>query len=142
MATIKEFILLENEVILAQIEGDAFNDSPNPIAKLIGAVMRIIYMILGIKLRTYIIATNQRIVQIEKKTRFWGLLSGDTCVYTLNKKSIQYVGYATAVSWLFFKAHYFVIANMTGVLNITYRGSGADLAKSCAIFDKVVCDQI
>lgn len=141
MATIKEFIPLEDEVILTQIEGDAFNDSPNPIAKLIGAVMRILYMIIGIKLRTYIIATNKRIVQIEKKTIFWGMLAGDTAVYTLNKNNIQFVGYMTAVSWFIFKAHYFVISNMGGLLKITYKGSGEDLSKSCAIFDKIICEK-
>lgn len=142
MATIKEFILLEGETILTQIEGDAFNDSPNPIAKLIGAVMRIIYMILGVKLRTYIIATDKRIVQIEKKTILWGLLPGDTSVFTLNKRNIQSVGYMTAVSWFVFKAHYFVIANMGGLLKITYKGSANELANSCSIFDKIVCDQL
>ncbi|MFI3305901.1 MAG: hypothetical protein R3Y68_05255 [Rikenellaceae bacterium] len=139
MATIKEFVLLEDEVVLAQVEGDAFNDSPNPIAKLIAAVLRIVYMIIGIKLRTYIIATNKRIVQIEKTTMFWGILPGDTAVFTLNKSAIQSVGYMTAVSFFIFKVHYFVISNMGGSLRITYKGSADELAQSCAVFDKLVC---
>ena len=62
MVKLKEFSLLEGEEVLQQIEGDAYNDSPNPIMRLIAAVVRIIWLILGVRFRAYIIVTNMRIV--------------------------------------------------------------------------------
>ncbi len=141
MKTIKEFILLENENILAQIEGDAFNTSPNPIAKCFGAAARFISSIFGMKLRTYIIATNQRIVKIEKTTLFWGLLKSDISVHTLNKRNIQSVGYMTSFSWFVFKTHYFVISNMGSSVMVAYNGSGAELAQHCTVFDEIICNK-
>lgn len=139
MAKLKEFTLLEGENVLAEIEGDAFNDSPNPIAKLFGMILRIFWMIFGVKLRTYIIATNLRIVQIEKKTILFGILPGDTTVITLNKASIQSVGYAMATSWFIFRSFYFLLANMSGVVRITYKGSEANLIAACKEIDRIVC---
>ena len=49
MVKLKEFSLLEGEEVLQQIEGDAYNDSPNPIMRLIAAVVRIIWLILGVR---------------------------------------------------------------------------------------------
>ena len=140
MATLKEFTLLEGETILAQIEGDAYNDSPNPIIQMVAAFVKIIMLIFGLKLRTYIIATNLRIVQVEKRTILWGMLPGDTIVITLNKSSIQSVGYAMNVSFFVFKKFYFLMANMSGMLRITYKGSKEDLIEACRQMDKVVCE--
>lgn len=139
MAIIKEFKLMENETIIAQIEGDAFNDSSNPIAKIIAFIVKIIYLIFGVRIRTYIIATNLRVVQIDKKKILWGLLPGDISVVTLNKNSIQSVGYMTSVSWFIFKAHYFVITNYSGLLKVTFKGSPDELINACEKIDNIVC---
>lgn len=139
MATLKEFTLLEGENVLSQIEGDAYNDSPNPIAKLFGLIVKIFWLIFGVKLRTYIIVTNLRIVQVDKKTLLWGILPGDTSVLTLNKSSIQSVGYAMATSWFIFRNFYFLLANMSGLVRVTYKGSESNLIKACQEIDKLVC---
>ncbi|NDV65458.1 hypothetical protein [Bacteroides sp. 224] len=140
MARLKEFTLMEGETILAEIEGDAYNDSPNPIVQLITAFLKVFWLILGIKLRTYIIATNLRIVQVDKKTIFWGMLPGDTCVITLNKASIQSVGYAMATSFFIFRKFYFLMANMSGLIRITYKGNEKQLIEACNQIDKIVCE--
>ena len=140
MANLKEFTLLEGEVIVSQIEGNAYNDSPNPIVQLIAGFFQIFWLILGIKLRTYIIATNLRIVQIDKKSLLWGMLQGDTSVITLNKASIQSVGYAMATSWFVFRKYYFLLANMSGLIRITYKGDKEQLIETCRQMDKIVCE--
>lgn len=140
MTNLKEFVQMEGETILAQIEGDAYNSSPNPLAKLWGAIVRIVGMVFGIKYRTYIIATNLRIVQIDKKTILWGMLPGATDVITLNKRSIQSVGYAMASSWFVFRSFYFLLANTSGTLRITYKGGQDELIAACREIDKVVCE--
>ena len=138
MVKLKEFSLLEGEEVLQQIEGDAYNDSPNPIMRLIAAVVRIIWLILGVRFRAYIIVTNMRIVEITKKTILWGLLPGHTVVLTLNKKSIQSVGYEMASSWFIFRKFYFLLANASGVVCITYDGNEESLRKACMEVDKIV----
>ena len=128
MKKLKEIVLIENEEKLYQIEGNAYTDSANPLTKLIIAIFRIIWLILGIKLKTYIVVTNRRIIRVDKKTILWGIIPSDTIVSTLNKKTIQSVGYAKAVRWLFFKTLYFRLENMTENISITYKGSLDDVA--------------
>lgn len=140
MKALKEFKELEGENVLEQIEGDAYNDSPNPIVRLVMSIVRIILLILGVKLRTYVIITNLRIVQVTKKTVLWGFLPGDTEVLTLNKKSIQSVGYAMATSWFIFKKYCFLLTNASGVIRITYNGKLEDLERACGRIDKLVAE--
>lgn len=138
MTKLKEFTPLEGETIVAQVEGDAYNDSPNPIMQIFMAFVKIIWMILGVKRMTYLVITNLRIVEVTKKTILWGILPGDTSVITLNKRSIQSVGYEMATSWFIFKKFYFVLANMSGATRITYKGNEKKLIETCVLVDQVV----
>lgn len=135
---LKEFSLLEGERVLTHIEGNAYNDSPNPITQFIMFFVKIVWMIFGVKWRTYFIATNMRIVQVEKKSILWGLLPGELKVLTLNKAAIQYVGYEMASSWFIFRKYYFLAANASGLLRITYKGKSDELNNTCKIIDEVV----
>lgn len=128
MTELKEVILLENEETLYQIEGNAYTDSSNPMVKLITSIFRILWIVLGIKLKTYIVVTNRRIIRVDKKTILWGIIPSDTIVSTLNKRTIQTVGYAQAIRWFFFKTIYFKLENMTENLSITYKGSLDDVS--------------
>jgi len=138
MTNIKEFTPLKGESVLTQIEGNAWNDSPNPIARLFGVFAKFISAIFGVKLRTYIIVTNLRVVQVDKKTILWGILPGAVSVITLNKATIQSVGYSMASSWFIFRKYYFVLANMSGLLRLTYNGDKDRLIEACNIIDQVV----
>lgn len=140
MKNLKEFAPLDGENVLEQIEGDAYNDSPNPIVRIIVAIIRLIWLILGVKLRTYIIITNLRIVEVDKKTILWGILPGATTVMTLNKRSIQSVGYAMESSWFIFRKFYFLLANASGLIRITYKGNEENLKRACARIDQLVTE--
>jgi len=100
--------------------------------------MKIFWLIFGVKLRTYIIATNLRLVQVNKKTLLWGILPGAVLVLTLNKSTIQSVGYGMTSSWFIFRKYYFALANMSESLHITYQGNSEDLIKACKLIDSVV----
>ncbi len=128
MKNLKEIVLLENEEKLYQIEGNAYTDSANPLTKLLIGIFRIFWIILGIKQKTHIVITNRRIIKVDKKTVLWGIIPSDTIVSTLNKRTIQTVGYAKAVRWLFFKTIYFRLENMTENISITYKGSLDDVS--------------
>jgi len=138
MTNIKEFTPLDGENVLAQIEGDAWNDSPNPITQFIMMIMKLFWAIFGIKKRTYIIVSNLRVVQVDKETILWGILPGSVSVLTLNKSTIQSVGYAMASSWFIFRKYYFVLTNMSALLRITYKGSKENLIEACNMINKVV----
>jgi len=140
MSKLKEVILLENEENLYQIEGNAYTDSPNPLVKLITSIFRIIWIILGIKLKTYIVVTNRRIIRVDKKTILWGIIPSDTVVSTLNKRTIQSVGYSKAVRWLFFKTIYFKLENMTENILITYKGSMSDVSNIVQQISEIVSE--
>lgn len=140
MSKLKEVILLENEEILYQIEGNAYTDSSNPLVKLITSIFRIIWIILGIKLKTYIVVTNRRIIRVDKKTILWGIIPSDTTVSTLNKRTIQSVGYAKAIRWLFFNTIYFKLENMTENISITYKGSMNDVSDIVQKISEIVSE--
>jgi hypothetical protein len=141
MTNIKEFSPLDGESILTQIEGNSWNSSPNPIVSLIASLIKLIMTILGVKRRTYIIVTNLRIVKVAKQFLFWGLLTGNVDVLTLNKTTIQSVGYSMRSSWVIFRKWYFVLANMSGEILITYKGDKNKLLESCTILDKIVAQK-
>ena len=105
------------------------------------SIVKFMNAIFGVKRRTYIIVTNLRIVQVEKKTILWGILPGAVDVLTLNKATIQAVGYAMASSWFIFRKWYFVLANMSGTLKITYDGNKDKLIESCTILDNIVAQR-
>jgi hypothetical protein len=126
---IKEIMLFEGEEIKCQLEGNAYTDSPNPLTKLITSIFRLFWIILGIKLITFIVITNKRIIQVDKRTILWGIIPSDTSVLTLNKRTIQSVGYAKAVRWFFFKTIYFSMSNMVSTTKITYKGSLDEVAE-------------
>lgn len=137
----KEFSPLDGESVLTQIEGNAWNSSPNPLTSLINSIVKFFAAIFGVKRCTYIIVTNLRIVQVEKKTILWGILPGAVDVLTLNKATIQSAGYSMRSSWFIFRKWYFLLANMSGFLLLTYKGDKDKLIESCTILDKVVAQK-
>jgi len=141
MTNIKEFSPLDGESVLTQIEGNAWNSSPNPLASLMASITKFFSAIFGVKRKTYIIVTNLRIVQVEKKTILWGILPGAIDVLTLNKATIQSVGYSMRSSWFIFRKWYFILANASGLLLLTYDGNKDKLIESCTILDKIVAQR-
>jgi len=137
----KEFVPIDGENVLTQIEGNAWSSSPNPLVSLISSITKFFSAIIGVKRRTFIIVTNLRIVKVEKKTILWGILPGTVDVFTLNKTTIQSVGYSMRSSWFIFRKWYFILANMNGSLLLTYKGNKDKLIESCAILDKVVAQK-
>lgn len=140
MKTLKEFVALPGENVLEMIEGNAYNDSPNPITRLLMFIVKICQMILGIKLFTYIIITNLRVVKVNKKTILWGILPGSVEVMTINKRTVRSVGYAMDSSWFIFRKYYFQLDNGAEMLRVTYNGSLEQLTDICTTVDKVVTE--
>jgi len=140
MKKIKEFTPLDGENVLTLIEGNAWNDNPNPIVQLIVFFVKIFYFVFGIRLRTYLIVTDLRIVQVKKKRVLW-LIPTAVVIITLNKSSIQSQGWGMASSWLIFRKFYLVLANASGHTKITYKGGKEKLIEDCRILDNVIAQK-
>lgn len=137
----KEFQPFDGENILTVIEGNAWNDNPNPFFRIIIFTLKVLAFFLGIKKNTVLIVTDKRISQIEKSTIFW-IIPLAVGVYTLNKSSIQFLGWEMATSYLFFRKYYFVIANQSVRVKITVKGGGNKLMEDCKILDRIVTKTI
>ncbi len=137
---LKELVLFEGEKVLYQVEGNAYSDSSNPLAQLIMFFVKIFWIIFGVKLKTYMVATDRRIIQVDKKTILWGMITGNVSVVTLNKNTIQSVGYQHVVRWFFWKTSYFILANMMSVVHITYKGNRDELGNIVAEFSRLVSE--
>lgn len=122
MTNLKEIILLNDESILFQLEGNAYTESANPLVKAIYRIFRSIGKIFGWSLRTYIVITNKRILRVDKEKIFWSI-PRNTIVLTLPKSAIREVGYEQAVRLLFFKTLYFRFETFTEKTRIAYSGS-------------------
>jgi hypothetical protein len=128
MSNLKEIILMDGEQITFNIEGDAYNDSPNPIAKLFGKITKLLGKFIGMSKRVYIVKTNMRMLMVEKAVMFW-VIPTDTVVSTLSYSAIDTLGYAQVKAWLVFSSQYFQLALRNGInYRIKYAGSVNELS--------------
>jgi len=62
---------MEGETIIAEIEGEMWAASSNPIARLIGKILKILNLILGIRQAGYLVLTSNRIIFYKKSVALW-----------------------------------------------------------------------
>ena len=85
MANLKSgLILRENENLVMELEAELWATSMNPIARLIGSIVRVFNLILGNKRRGFIVITDKRVMEVIQFKSLWVLNSG---------KNVKEVGY-------------------------------------------------
>lgn len=93
MANLKSGLILgEDEHLVIELEAELWATSSNPIARLIGAVVKFINLILGNKRQGYVVITDKRVVEIIQYKAFWVLNAGKNVKYVL-PSSVKEVGY-------------------------------------------------
>ena len=93
MATLKSgLVLAENETLIAELEAELWATSSNPIAKLLGHIVKFINLILGNKRQGYIVITDKRVVEIIQFKALWVFNVGKNVKYVL-PSSVKEVGY-------------------------------------------------
>lgn len=122
----KEIILLPDEKVVTQIEGNAFTDSPNPLVRFFTLFVKFFYFIFGVRMKTMLLLTNKRLVKLNRTRIFW-VINRDVEVITYGKESLTSFGYYQARRWLFFKTLYFTFWETLYMARITYKGSLQDL---------------
>ncbi|MBT3234567.1 MAG: hypothetical protein HN353_01310 [Bdellovibrionales bacterium] len=129
MSKLKEVILMDGEQITFNIEGDAYNDSPNPVAKLVGVIIRVLGQLIGMSQRVYIVKTTNRLLLVSKNVIFWKIPK-DTEVRTLSYTAVDSVGYAQAKRWLVFSSLYFQLSLRSGEnFRVKYQGTLPELSE-------------
>jgi hypothetical protein len=141
MTNFKEFNKLNHENVLTYIEGNAWNDNPNPFARIATFFIKLISILFGIKKRSYLVVTDKRVVQIDKNKVFW-FITVSVGVFSHNKSTIQTVGWEMASAYLFFKKYYLIIVNHNQRLKITYKGGKLKLEEDCKILDSILTQSI
>ena len=85
-------ILGEDEHLVVELEAELWATSSNPIAKLIGGIVKLINLIFGNKRQGYVVITDKRVVEIIQFKALWVLNAGKNVKYVL-PSSVKEVGY-------------------------------------------------
>ena len=93
MANLKSGLILgEDEKLVVELEAELWATSSNPIALLIGKIIKFINLLFGNKRQGYVVITDKRVVEIIQFKSFWVLNSGKNVKYVL-PSSVKEVGY-------------------------------------------------
>ncbi len=118
--------LTEGEESVQEVEGDAYNSDSNPIARMIGTIIRIISIILGFRKKTHIIVTNKRVIRIDFEKILWVINKGVSAI-SMTPRSINNVGYSNIRTFLIFKTRYFMMGTSGGDTFIKFQGNDKSL---------------
>ncbi|MBP7210805.1 MAG: hypothetical protein KBA02_06390 [Paludibacteraceae bacterium] len=86
-------ILNEGESLVMELEAELWASSSNPLAKMIGSIIKLINLILGNKRNGYIVITDKRVVEVIQYKSLWVLNTGKNVKYIL-PSSVKEVGYS------------------------------------------------
>lgn len=116
MSTKSGVILDSGEQIVQEIEAELFAESSNPIMRAIGAVLKFVYLILGIKEKGFLVITNKRIHRVTTSVRLWFITTDRDLSYVL-PSSVQQVGYIKSPTcWFFCPKYEFYYKTHVGML--------------------------
>ena len=85
-------ILNENENLVMELEAELWATSSNPIARLFGFLLKLLYFLFGIRRKGYVVITDQRVVEVTATKACWVFNVGKRTTYLL-PASIKEVGY-------------------------------------------------
>lgn len=91
--------LQEGEEIIMELEAELWAQSSNPVARFIGAIYRIIALILGCKKKGFVVVTNKRIVEMTHDVACYCFVTNKNMKYVL-PSSIKEVGYKKEATFL------------------------------------------
>ena len=85
-------ILNEGESLVMELEAELWASSSNPLAKMIGSIIKLINLILGNKRNGYIVITDKRVVEVIQYKSLWVLNTGK--IKYILPSSVKEVGYS------------------------------------------------
>ena len=98
---------LVDEEIVSELEGDAYNMSPNIFARFFGMIEKIISWLLTVPKIAHIIVTNKRVIVVEARKFLW-FFTWSVVSNSYASNNIVKHGYAMLRSYIFFRSHYLI----------------------------------
>jgi hypothetical protein len=116
--------LESGEYVLCDLQGNAYNLSPNIFARLAALFEKLFSIVLGCPKTAHVIVTNKRIIVVEFQKMFWVFLASASAKSVM-PRSIGSTGYRFARSLIFFRSHYLeFIQGNSGTLVKSAKGKG------------------
>jgi hypothetical protein len=115
--------LAEDEKLVMEIEAELWATSSNPIAQFIGAIHKIIAMIFGFRQKSFLIITDQRVVEVRTQIHCWCITTGRQVKYVL-PSSVKEIGYTRSATCGFFcPAYHLYYEGFTQRTNVLLKGA-------------------
>lgn len=124
MSKLRSGVILEDdEKLVAEIEAELWAASSNPIARFIGAIIKVIYLILGMKKEGYIVLTDKRVIEVVSQKACWVFNTGKEVKYVL-PSSVKEVGYTKEGTFLgcFCQCYSLYYDSHTQLTNVQLKG--------------------
>lgn len=137
-------ILEENEKLVMELEAEMWASSSNPIAKLIGSIVKLINLILGNKRKGFVVITDKKVVEIVQYKALWVFNVGRDVKFLL-PSSVKEVGYVKEGTFCgcfcqSYRLYYDAFTQRTSVL-LTSADSDADAQKIVNAFYNAISAQ-
>jgi hypothetical protein len=85
-------MLAEDEKLVMEIEAELWASSSNPIARFVGAICKVIALILGFRLKGFLVITDKRVVEVSTQITCWCFTTARQVKYVL-PSSVKEIGY-------------------------------------------------
>ena len=85
-------ILAENENLVMELEAELWATSSNPIARFFGFLLKLFYLLLGIRHKGFLVLTDKRVIEVRDVKACWVFNSSKEVKYVL-PSSVKEVGY-------------------------------------------------
>ncbi|MDR2096313.1 MAG: hypothetical protein LBP76_12480 [Treponema sp.] len=100
MAVLQSGVMLgEDENLVMEIEAELWATSSNPIARLIGEITKFIAMILGTRIKGFLVITDKRVIEVSTTIGCYCFTIGRKVKYVL-PSSVKEIGYNRSATFL------------------------------------------
>ncbi|MGM9843399.1 MAG: hypothetical protein ACI30S_04170 [Muribaculaceae bacterium] len=131
MSNLKSGVILDpNENLVMELEAELWATSSNPIARLFGAINKIINLILGNRRHGYLVITDKRVIEVSQDRVCWIFNARKDVKYVL-PSSVKEAGYLKEATFCgcFCQAYHFYYESWTQSTSILLKGVNESGAK-------------
>lgn len=113
-----------------EIEAELWASSSNIIARFFGAILKLIYFFLGIRIDGYLAITDKRIIEVKDAKACWAFTTNKEVKYVL-PSSVKEAGYTKKGTFLgcFCPAYHFYYESWTQSTSMMLKGADEETAK-------------
>jgi len=136
MSTTKSGIVLQDgEQVVVELEAELWATSANLIARILGAIRRILALICGYKMKGFLVVTNKRVIEVSTQIACYVFTVGRQVKYVM-PNSIMEVGYNRAATFLCCcPAYHLYYQGHTQLTSILLKGADeAEATRVCNAF--------